>query len=182
VERLSKRYPTLFLTLTEVEDWFELFAGLEGRYKFLETRKGTVSIQELYAYLHASDALVIPKDTSAAVVVSSTAYLCLGSGCPILAYDTNFFETLGNEVIKYRSLEELTQRIEDVFEGRENVTRTLETAEKYVQENSGWNIGKTFITLFESLRAEHIKVEMLVDESEVVAVSPVSVDVLQGLT
>jgi len=182
VERLSKRYPILFLTLTDVEDWFELFAGLQGRYEFLETRKGPVSTEELYAYLHASDALVIHKDTSAAVVVSSTAYLCLGSGCPILAYDTNFFETLGDEVIKYRSLEELAQRLEDIFEGKENVGRTLETAEKYVSENSGWEIGKTFVTLFESLRAEHIKVEMLIGEPEVAAVSPASVAVLPGLT
>jgi len=153
MERLSSRYPVHFLTLTDVEDWFELFAGLESRYSFLETRKGPVSIQELYTYLHASDALVIHKDTAAAVVVSSTAYLCLGSGCPILAHDTNFFETLGEEVIKYRSLEEMTQRLEDIFEGRENVGRTLEIAEKYASENSGGEIGKRVIELFESIRA-----------------------------
>ena len=153
MERLSKKYPIFFLTLTDVEDWFELFAGLKGRYEFLETRRGPVSTQELYSYLHASDALIIHKDTAVAVVVSSTAYLCLGSGCPILAYDTNFFETLGEEVIKYQSLEELAQRLEDIFEGRENVTRTLESAEKYVRENSGWEIGKRFIKLFESIGA-----------------------------
>jgi len=153
MEHLSRKYPIHFLTLTDVEDWFELFAGLKGRYEFLETRRGPVSIQELYTYLHASDALVIHKDTAAAVVVSSTAYLCLGSGCPILAHDTNFFETLGEEVIKYRSLEELAQWLEDVFEDRENVAQTLEAAEKYVRENSGWEIGERFIELFKSVGA-----------------------------
>ena len=153
IERLSRKYPIHFLTLTDVGDWFELFAGLESRYCFLETRRGPVSIQELYTYLRASDALIIYKDTAAAVVVSSTVYLCLGSGCPILAYDTNFFETVGKEVIKYRSLEELAQRLEDIFEGRENVVQTLKAAEKYVAENSGWEIGKRFIALFESIGA-----------------------------
>jgi len=171
IERLAKRYPLFFLTLTDVEDWFDLFAGLERRYGFLETRRGPVSTQELYTYLHASDALIIHKDTAAAVVVSSTAYLCLGSGCPILAYDTNFFETLGEEVIKYRSLEELAQRLEDVFEGRENVAQTIQAAEKYAGENSGWEIGKRFIELFESLGTGVIKPKILVQEPQVAAVA-----------
>lgn len=179
MDRLSRKYPMLFLTLTDVEDWFELFAGLKGRYEFLETRGGPVSVQELYAYLHASDALVIHKDTAAAVVVSSTAYLCLGSGCPILAYDTNFFETLGEEVIKYRSLEELAQRLEDVFEGRENVVRTLEAAEKFVQENSGREIGKRFIELFRSLGVGVTKPKILVQELQVAA--PAAENVAQRL-
>jgi hypothetical protein len=151
MERLSEKYAILFLTLTHIEDWFELFAALKGRYEFLETRRGPISVEELYSYLHASDALVIHKDTADAVVVSSTAYLCLGSGCPILAYDTNFFETLEEEVIKYRSLEELAQCLKDVFEGRENITRALKAADKYVAENSELQIGKSFIELFKSL-------------------------------
>jgi len=181
VERLSKRYPILFLTLTDVEDWFELFAGLETKYSFLETRRGPVSTEELYTYLHASDALIIHKDTAAAVVVSSTAYLCLGSGCPILAHDTNFFETLGKEVIKYRSLEELTGRLGDVFEGRENVAQTLEAAEKYVQKNSGWEIGRRFVELFKSVGAG-VRAEIPVLDTEAGLPVDVSETTIVGLS
>ena len=101
LERLSKKYPLIFLTLTEVQDWYDLFEVAEKRYNFIELRKGPVPIDYLYTYLHASDAFIIHKDSTEAVVVSSTVYACLGSGCPILAYGTNFFESFNEgEIIK----------------------------------------------------------------------------------
>ena len=153
VERLSAKYPILFLVVTEFKEWLQIFDALKkGRYGFIEWREGPIPIDVLYTYLHASDVLVIDKDNAPGIVVSSTAYLCLGSGCPILVHDTNFFDTLGKEVIKYESAEDFLQKIEDIFNMKQNVVMTLQAAEKYVRENSGWEIGKRFIELFEALR------------------------------
>jgi len=151
LERLNKKYPILLLTLTNIDDWFDLFSTLKNRYRFIELRKGPVSMGELYDYLHASDTLLIHKDTADAVVVSSTAYLCMGSGCPILVHDTNFFETLDKEVIKYKNLEEFKQKLEDIFEERDNVIQSIKAAARYVNKNSNYQIAKQFVSLFNLL-------------------------------
>jgi len=148
LERLNQDYPLILLTLTHIQDWYDLFEAVKGRYVFIELRKGDIPIKELYTYLHASDALLVHKDSAEAIVVPSTAYLCLGSGCPILAYDTNFFETFDREVLKYSGLGEA---LIDVFEERERVVETLHIAEQYVRKNSSHEIAKKFISLFGSL-------------------------------
>jgi hypothetical protein len=147
LERTNRDYPLIFLTLTHIQDWYDLFEAVKGRYAFIELRKGDIPIRELYTYLHASDALLVHKDSAEAIVVPSTAYLCLGSGCPIVAYNTNFFETFGREVLKYSSLGEA---LIDVFEEGERVKETLRIAEQYVRENSSYEIAKRFIEVFES--------------------------------
>ena len=148
IERVSKKYPLIFLTLTHIQEWFDLFDAAKTRYKFIELRNGKLPVDTLYTYLHASDCLLIHKDSAEAVVVPSTAYLCLGAGRPILAYNTNFFETFDKEVLKYSSLQEA---LEDVFEERDNVKSVLRTAEEFVKENSSIEVAKKFIQLFELL-------------------------------
>jgi hypothetical protein len=153
MERLSTKYPILFLVVTEFKGWLEIFDALKkGRYGFIEWRDGPVPVDGLYTYLHASDVLVIDKDNAPGIVVSSTAYLCLGSGCPILVHDTNFFETLGKEVIKYKGAEDFVQKIDDIFSIKQNVIAALQAAEQYVRQNSDSEIAKKFVQLFESLR------------------------------
>jgi len=148
LERLNQDYPLILLTLTHIQEWYDLFEAARGRYQFIKLRKGDIPIRELYAYLHASDALLVHKDSAEAIVVPSTVNLCLGSGCPILAYNTNFFETFDKEVIKYSGLGEA---LVDLFEESEKVKMTLRIAERYVRENSSYEIAKRFVELFESL-------------------------------
>lgn len=162
IERLNKKYPIHFLILTHVDDWYEIFSALKRRYRFIELRKGPISINDLYTYLHASDVLLLHKDSAGCVVVSSTAYLCMGSGCPLLVSDTNFFETLNQEVIKYKGLSELVARLEDIFEKRKNVSETIQAAKKYVERYCSQKVGEEFIELFYSLlKAETPKVTPL---------------------
>jgi hypothetical protein len=148
LERLNQDYPLILLTLTHIQEWYDLFEAARGRYQFIELRKGDIPIRELYAYLHASDALLVHKDSAEAIVVPSTVNLCLGSGCPILAYNTNFFETFDKELIKYSGLGEA---LVDLFEESEKVKMTLRIAEQYVRKNSSYEIAKRFVELFESL-------------------------------
>ena len=152
IERFSSKYPLIFLVVTEHKEWLEIFAALKkGRYGFIEWREGPVPVDVLYTYLHASDVFAIDKETPSGIVVSSTAYLCLGSGCPLLVRDVNFFETLNAEVIKYKGIEDFSQKLQDVFDMKQNVVETLQAAETYVKRNSSHEIGKKFIELFESL-------------------------------
>ena len=106
--------------------------------------------EKLYHYLHASDALLIHKDSSEAVVVASTVYLCLGSGCPILAHATNFVETLNKEIMKYSG--NPTKRLIEVFEEKDSYKLTLQKALEYVENNSSFVIAKKFIQLFNQLK------------------------------
>jgi hypothetical protein len=148
LQGINEDYPLIFLTLTHIQDWYNLFEAVKGRYPFIELRRGDIPVGKLYTYLHASDALLVHKDSAEAIVVPSTAYLCLGSGCPILAYNTNFFETFDKEVIKYSGLAEA---IVKVFEDRESVKDTVRIAEQYARQNSSHEIAKRFIELFVSL-------------------------------
>ena len=148
IERVSKKYPLIFLTLTHIQEWYDLFDVARIRYKFIELRNGKLPVNTLYTYLHASDCLLIHKDSAEAVVVPSTAYLGLGAGRPILAYNTNFFATFDQEVLKYSSLQEA---LEDVFEERDNVKSVLRIAKEFVKENSSIEVAKKFIQLFEAL-------------------------------
>jgi len=147
LERLNQDYPLILLTLTHIQAWYDLFEAIKGRYAFIELRKGDIPIRELYTYLHASDALLVHKDSAEVIVVPSTVNLCLGSGCPIMAYDTNFFETFDREIIKYS---DLAGALVSVFEERKKMNMTLWRAEDYVRKNSSYEIARRFIELFES--------------------------------
>ncbi len=148
IKRVSLDYPLVLLTMTHIPDWYELFDAVRELYPFIDLRKGDIPIKDLYTYLHASDALLVHKDSAEAVVVPSTAYLCLGAGRPILAYDTNFFETFDNQVLKYT---DLGAALREVFEGSDRVMATLKAAEEFVRMNSSDVVGEKFIRLFESL-------------------------------
>ncbi|MFB3887706.1 MAG: hypothetical protein ACE144_21000 [Thermodesulfobacteriota bacterium] len=148
ISRVNTEYPLILLTMTHIADWYNLFDAVRSMYPFIDLRKGDIPIRDLYTYLHAADALLIHKDSAEAVVVPSTAYLCLGAGCPILAYDTNFFETFDHEVLKYSDLGAV---LKEVFEGNDRVKKTLEVAEGFVRRNDSHAVGAKFIRLFESL-------------------------------
>jgi len=151
LERLNHSYPFILLTVTWVRDWFDLFDALRSQYPFIELRYESLPTELLYTYLRASDALLIHKDPAGGVAVASTVYQCLGSGCPMLVHDVNFFETLGDEVLKYSGFEGLCDRLESIFQGKEEVKRTLQFASAYAEANSGREIARMFLHLFESL-------------------------------
>jgi len=154
LERLNSRYSLIFLIATEHKDWFDLFETLKRRYNFIELRRETPVVERLYTYLHASDAFIFHKDSSQDVVVSSTVYMCLGSGCPILTHATNFVETLNKEVIKYSDLDELSEKIGAIFEGNGENKESLEAAREYVKKNSSYKIAEKFIQLFKTLKGK----------------------------
>jgi len=144
--KVAKDWPLRFLVITPIKEWFDLFDCLRRRYRFVDARRASLSVENLYQCLHASDALLIHKDHSPDTVLSSTAHLCMGSGCSILSYKTNFFECFEKETVKYETLKDLPERLKDIFEGK--IDSNLRAAERYAKKNSSVEVAKKFLELF----------------------------------
>lgn len=87
----------------------------------------------LYDYLCASDAIILHKGKPSHVAVSSSAHLCMGSLTPIVCSDTPYFEGHRGEVVKYRDMGELQERLIKVLEGK--TPQVTVKARKYVETN-----------------------------------------------
>lgn len=151
---LSRDFPLTLLVVSSNDLGIQrlLKASKEGL--DVVVHRETVTVEKLYQYLHASDVLLmwkrsVPND----IVISSTAYLTLGSGCPMVVTDSNYFDDLGDAVIRYSGSEELKARLTDVFKVRPRFRRCVEAAEEFVMGHSAEIIAKKHIELFESLRA-----------------------------
>ena len=149
---INGRYPTLLLIFSGAQRVYG-FDALKGKME-VEIRKEVLEKEKIYEYLYAADTMIFGKHSTEGVVLSSTAHLIMGSGCPIIARDSNFFELMGEEVLKYKNLEEFKERLISVFEQDENYQRCREAAKKYVQRNSSDKVAKAFIQLFRKLKEE----------------------------
>jgi hypothetical protein len=149
---LARAYPLLLLIVTRDKEIIGNFKKLkEKKVLEIEIREEAPDLKRLYEYLHASDALLYNKESVPRVVLSSTAFQCLGSGCPIIARASNYVELHGAEIMKYSSLEELEKALRSVFEKDASYTATLKAAEEYVKTNSALEVAQKFINLFKEL-------------------------------
>lgn len=152
LEELAGRYPLMYKVLMTRSDIYRILKPiLEQRFEFLRMSEEVPSIEKLYTYLHASDALLGYRGWAYRAVVSSVVYTCLGSGCPIVYSDCDYVSMLGDEILKYANEEELRQKLIRVFEGGESLSRALGAAERYVKNNSSDKIAQRFVDLFEEL-------------------------------
>ncbi|RJX15694.1 hypothetical protein CW703_04615 [Candidatus Bathyarchaeota archaeon] len=168
LKELSKTYPVHLLVLTQDLPSFKKFMEAKNKYNFpIEVRWESPPLRKLYSYLHASDVCVkhVEDDelNKNRVVLSSTVYLCLGSGCPMVVSDAKIFETLNKEVLKYpqSNLEKFKARIIEVFENKKSLTETMKAAEEFVKTHSPDKIARMFIQLFETLVSKRGVVEVL---------------------
>jgi len=151
MERLSQDYPFLFLLLTHHGE------KPGSAPDFLLLKEEMPSVEKLYEYLHASDAYVYYVEKGDAKIggvgVSSSVLTCLGAGRPTLVPSyCHFFDLMGKEVIKYSDLQELEQRLRDIFQGADIVKESLAAAEEYATRNSEREIAERFIQLFGQLK------------------------------
>lgn len=150
VDDLFKHDDLILLAVTKHSDSLKGFNQLKGRYPII-IREDAPDINVLYKYLNGSDLLVFNKPSAKWVVVSSTVFQCLGSGCPILAYASNFIETLSKEVFKYHNRDEFIKALREILDQGEEYRRRINAALAYVQENSGLNLSRRFVELFKTL-------------------------------
>ena len=116
----------------------------------IEFRKEILDLDRLHDYLHATDALIVNRGwRERKVAVSTTIFQSLGSGCPVLAYDSNFVENIPDEVIiKYSSYEEFEKKLVCLFEDRDKRDILKKVQEEYVRRHSPEKIAKAYLELF----------------------------------
>jgi glycosyltransferase involved in cell wall biosynthesis len=156
IAELKGSYPILVLVTTKDEEAIKSFAeARRSELLDIELRREAPDIRRLYDYLHAADAFLFNKRSLPRVVVSSAIAQCLGSGCPIVARESNFVEIFDEEVMKYSTPEELKRHLINIFDEAAEHKRTLESAKRYVERNSASVVAEKYIELFNMLRGEH---------------------------
>jgi len=155
LEELSRTYDLMYLVLP-AEGKTDIVAKAQARYSFMEVREMAPTADELYTYLHATDALLLYKQ-SPNIVVCSTVYLCAGSTCPIVVSDGRYAEALGEEVLKYRDFDELKEVLSNIFKGR---TVNEESVKAFVHSHEASRVAQQFIDLARSLRVTRAPLAM----------------------
>lgn len=150
ISDVGSQVPLLLLVVSEKgPEALRNVGGIE-----IEIRPESPPIERLYDYLHGSDVLILHRPSREGVVVSSAAYQCLGSGCPILATDSNFFERLGDAVVTFKDLSEFKESLLDILHKGKRFQASQKAAETFVKANSAEVVAQRYIELFQELRAE----------------------------
>ena len=150
IRDVSRQIPCLLLVVSQKD--LDVLQGMGiGN---IEIRRESPSIGRLYDYLHASDVLIIHRSPCNGVVVSSTAYQCLGSGCPILASNTNFFETMRDVVVTYSDFEEFKLNLRDLLTEGAKYRTSQRALGSFLELNSAEAVARRYIDLFEIMLEE----------------------------
>lgn len=175
IKEIHSHLPILLLIVSQ-KDLDEL-RGMEGIE--IEIREESPDLEALYHYLHASDVLILHRNPCDGVVVSSAAFQCLGSGCPILASNTSFFETLGEVVVTYSDLREFKDAMIDLLNGGERYQTSQRALVEFLSTNSVERVAKQYLDLFNTLREER-KESMFYQVSQIIeTMKPITSDINQ---
>ncbi|GAH23035.1 unnamed protein product [marine sediment metagenome] len=123
----------------------------KGTSQVLDLRMEAAPTEKIYEYLHVADVHLIPKSSTDSVVVSSTAFQCLGALAPIVVPNTKHFELLEKEIVKYNNRKELKEAIIKLILDEDFRKDVLNSAEKYVNNNSSEKVAELFIKLFRDI-------------------------------
>lgn len=161
IKELGVDYPILVLVVTKHSEslarWHEIAHSkfYDRNNKPIEVREEAPQIDRLYEYLYAADLLLYNKPGNPGIVtVASTAFQCLGSGCPFVALKSTFVENLRNTVYQYENDDELKLCLLSVFKRDTQYEEIMHKAREFVEENSAKNIARKFIELFKLLNRE----------------------------
>ena len=80
-----------------------------------------------------------------------TVYQCLGSGCIILARDSNYVEMFGRGLLRYRNQKDVIKNLNEIFSQSKLYSKTLVEADKFVNANSDKVVADKMIDLFKEL-------------------------------
>ncbi len=146
---VDKEYPLRYVIVANPESEVDELREAQKTYDFIDLQVRPLPQDELYTYLHASDALLIHRESSKKykAVVSSSVCQVLGSGCPILFHESNYVELHGDEIVKYRDFEDMKVKLVDIFGGKSDLNKV----KAFLKEHNAENIAKRFVLLFEEL-------------------------------
>ena len=143
------QYPLRYVVIANPESELDELYKAKKKYNFIDLKVKALPLDELYDYLHASDVLLIHRESSQKypAVVSSSVCQLLGSGCPILFHQSNYIELYGNEIIKYRDFDDMKIKLIELFQGKFDLAIVKDFLKNYEAER----IAERFIKLFEKL-------------------------------
>lgn len=162
ISKIASAYPILLLVAAKDKETVKLFSAVKKKIQKtqkqkekqkldIEIRQEAPDIKRLYDYLHAVDCLLFNKKSTDHVVVSSTVFQCLGSGCPIIARNSNYVEYFNKEILRHSNEKELKKALIDVFSKSKKYYASIKAAKAYVKHNSALAISKRYIKLFNLL-------------------------------
>ena len=152
LDRLIDRYDIMLLLVAEVENVLKNFKKISGKIKCeFKIAEEAPDIERLYEYLYASDCMIYDKRSMPIVVVGSTIFQCMGSGCPILAFNSNFTKSFYDEVIKHGNYYELEDNLIDVFEKGKKYQKQQKAIGSYLKDKCAEAVADKFLKLFDTL-------------------------------
>ncbi|MFC1570402.1 hypothetical protein ACFL4E_01325 [Candidatus Omnitrophota bacterium] len=153
LDRLADKYDICLVLVTEIERVLEAFERIIPRVSFdFRIVEQSPDMELLTKYLYASDCMVYNKHSKPTVVLASTVFQCMGSGCPIISLDSNFVYNFHREVLKYKNFYELEDIMVDVFEKGEKFQKQQQAVKDYLEDYSAEPIADRFLKLFETLK------------------------------
>ena len=149
MKKVDEEYPLKYVIIANPESGVGELREAEKEYDFIDLQVKPLPLDELYTYLHASDALLIHRESSQKykAVVSSSVCQVLGSGCPILFHKSNYVELHGDEIVKYRDFEDMKAKLIDLFSNEFDIKRV----ETFLKDYKDERIAERFLQLFEEL-------------------------------
>jgi len=150
-KKVNQNYPLYILVISKDKAVKKDYLKLGEKGIKIDFREKFILPEDLYDYLHAADVLVFGHKKTKGIVVCSTALMCIGAGTPIVAPDSNFFETFNKEVFKYKNEKELKDDIIEAFKRGKRCKEILTAAKIFVEKNNPRIIAKKYISLFKSL-------------------------------
>ncbi len=151
LEELSKEIPFKYLAVIHETspEGLQAISEAKSRYSFLQVREEALPLEKLYTYLHASDVHLLWKFSEAPnLLVSSSAYLTLGSGCPIVINDSGYARDLGEEVFKFKDLDDLHEVLARILDGEKPCSKAVED---FMSRNEASKVAFSFVQLFSGL-------------------------------
>ena len=146
---LAQEYPLRYLLISNPDGELDELDKAKKKYNFIDLQVKALPLDELYDYLHASDVLLIHRESSQKypAVLSSSVCQLLGSGCPILFHQSNYVELQGNEIVKYSNFEDMKIKLKRIFQGKFDLNIIKSFLKKYEAER----VAEKFIKLFKEL-------------------------------
>ena len=151
LQELSKEIPFKYLAVIHETppEGLQAISEAKSRYSFLEVREEALPLEKLYTYLHASDVHLLWKfSEDPHLLVCYSAYLTLGSGCPIVINASGYARDLGEEVFKFKDLDDLQKILAHILDGEKPC---LKAVEDFMSRNEASKVATQFIELFSGL-------------------------------
>ncbi|MCH7682393.1 MAG: glycosyltransferase [Gemmatimonadetes bacterium] len=144
-----KEYPFRYMIIANPRSNLDELREAKKKYDFVDLQVKPLPLDELYNFLHASDALLIHRESSKKyrAVLSSSVCQVLGSGCPILFHESNYVELYEDVIIKYRDFEDMKVKLINLFQNKFDLKRI----EDFLEDNKAERIAERFLQLFEEL-------------------------------